>query len=196
MPENIISVGEKIKSLRESGGMSLKELADRSGISETLLSRMEAHEISPPLGNIISLAKVFEVPVGDFFGESGDSPFSITRSGDRATVTRFGSTSNESSGYTYQGLGQQKRNRQMEPFLVTLNPADPEKVEANRHIGEEFIFVLQGRVEVSILDHKDILNPGDSIYYDSNVPHKISSHGDEPATILAVIYAKEEIIIL
>ncbi|MBM9603731.1 helix-turn-helix domain-containing protein [Desulfopila inferna] len=196
MPENTNSVAEKIKSLRKAQRLSLEELSRQSGISETLLREMESDKISPPLGNIINLAKVFEVPVGDFFGDSGDSPFCITRSGDRATVTRFGSTSGESNGYSYQGLGQQKRNRQMEPFLVTLNPADPRKVEPNQHIGEEFIFVLQGKVEVSILDHKDVLNPGDSMYYDSNVPHKISAHGDEPATILAVIYAKEEMIIL
>lgn len=84
----------------------------------------------------------------------------------------------------------------MEPFLVTLNPVSGEDAESNQHIGEEFIFVLEGQVKISLLDHEDILHPGDSIYYDSNVPHIISCHGNQPATILAVIYAKEEMIIL
>ena len=84
----------------------------------------------------------------------------------------------------------------MEPFLVTLTPAESPQVEPNQHIGEEIIFVLEGKVEVSLLDKTEILNPGDSIYYDSTMPHIVSCHGKEPATILAVIYAKEEIIIL
>ncbi len=196
MADNTISVGEKLKILREDAGLSISEIAKRSGIPEETLTSIEKDELSPPLGNIISLATVFDVPVGDFFGDSGDSPFSIVRSEDRKPVSRFSSAYAKSCGYSYQGLGQQKRNRQMEPFLVTLNPTDDkDKVETNQHIGEEFIFVLEGKVEVSVLNHKDILNPGDSIYYDSNVPHIISCHGDEPATILAVIYAKEEMII-
>jgi quercetin dioxygenase-like cupin family protein len=56
--------------------------------------------------------------------------------------------------------------------------------------------VLEGRVEVTLLDHRDILNPGDSIYYDSMLPHIVACHGDKPAKILAVIYAKREMIIL
>ncbi len=84
----------------------------------------------------------------------------------------------------------------MEPFLVTLTPSVSPQIEPNQHIGEEIIFVLEGEVEVSLLDKTEILNPGDSIYYDSTMPHVISCHGKEPATILAVIYAKDEMIIL
>lgn len=177
-------------------GFSRKELAEQAGVTESALTEVEEHKLTPPLGHIISLAKVFGVPVGEFFGDTGDSPFCIVRKDDRAEVSRFSETYSESCGYSYQGLGLQKRNRQMEPFLVTLKPARPKEVEPNQHIGEEFIFVLEGEVEVSLLDHRDILQAGDSIYYDSNIPHVITCHGDDPATILAVIYAKEEMIIL
>jgi quercetin dioxygenase-like cupin family protein len=84
----------------------------------------------------------------------------------------------------------------MEPFLVTLTPTDSTQVEPNQHIGEEILFVLEGEVEVRLLDKTEILNPGDSIYYDSTMPHVVSCHGKEPATMLAVIYAKDEMIIL
>lgn len=195
MPKNSMSVGEKIKSLRIEKRMSPADLAGQSGMAEADLAKVEGNELAPPLGMIINLAKVLAVPVGDLFGDSGDSPFCIVRSDDGAAVSRFSSNA-KSCGYTYQGLGQQKRNRQMEPFLVTLNPKEGQEVLANEHIGEEFIYVLEGKVEVSLLDHKDILSPGDSIYYDSNVPHIISCHGEQPAKILAVIYAKEEMVIL
>lgn len=190
MPDQDLSVGEKLKSLRLEKGLSQEELSRQSGIAESILKKMEDEDYAPPLGNIVSLAKVLQVPVGEFFGDCGDSPFCIVRSDNRTAVSRF------SSAYSYEGLGLQKRNRQMEPFLVTLNPTEAENAVVNQHIGEEFIFVLEGEVEVSLLDHKDILRTGDSIYYDSNVPHIIVCHGNKPATLLAVIYAKEEMIIL
>lgn len=195
MPENI-KVGQRVKDLRIARGLSREDVAKKSGISEETIASIETHLVSPPLGNIVSLARVFEVSVGDFFGEKGDSSFCIVRSGDRKTVSRFSSSDGKSSGYSYEALGQHKKKRQMEPFLVTLTPAEVRQVEPNQHIGEEFLFVLEGKVEVRLLDHTDILNPGDSIYYDSTMPHIVACHGDQPATILAVIYAKEEMIIL
>lgn len=190
MVENTLSIGERIKRLRLEKGMSIENLARQSGISAANLEKIEGQDLSPPLGIIVSVAAILQVSVGEFFGDCGESPFCIVRSDNRTSISRF------SPSYSYEGLGLQKKNRKMEPFLVTLHPTEAHKVEANQHIGEEFIFVLEGKVEVSLLGHHDVLNQGDSIYYDSNVPHIIKCHDDNPATLLAVIYAKEEMIIL
>lgn len=190
MDEKSLSVGDKIRELRLRKGLSIEELAKRTGISGASLEQIEARDLSPSLGTIVSLAATLQVPVGELFGDCGESPFCIVRSDNRTSVSRF------SPSYSYEGLGLQKKNRQMEPFLVTLHPDKVHKAEANQHIGEEFIFVLEGKVEVEILDHRDILCKGDSIYYDSNVPHTIKCYDEHPATLLAVIYAKEEMIIL
>lgn len=196
MPEKKMSVGEKIKSLRTEKGLSIEDVAQKSGISAGALAGIEERAISPPLGQIICLAKVFQVTLGELFGDSADSPFCIVRSDDRKTVPRFNSTDGGTGGYSYQSLGHQKQNRHMEPFLVTLTPAEGRAVGANQHDGEEILFVLEGQVEVRLAGHTDILRPGDSIYYDSTLPHVVSCHGDQPATILAVIYARKEMIIL
>jgi len=192
MPEKTGSIGEKINSLRDKKGMTLEEVAKECGISEATLAGIEDQSISPPLGNIVSLANVFNVAVGEIFGDSADSPFCIVRGDDRKTVARFSPKGGKSSGYNYESLGYKKQNRHMEPFLVTLKPAEVLPTEPNQHAGEEIIFVLEGKVEVRLADHTDILNPGDSIYYDSDLPHVVSCHGDEPATIFAVIYAEKE----
>jgi transcriptional regulator with XRE-family HTH domain len=196
MPDKNVKIGERIRSLRIAKGLSLTDVSQQSGIPESTLSGIEGHMTSPPLGNLVSLAKVFDISVGNFFGDSGDSPFCIVRSGDRKAVSRFNSADGKSCGYSYESLGQQKKNRHMEPFLVTLSPTESSKVEPNQHIGEEFLFVLNGKVDIRLLDHTEVLNPGDSIYYDSTMPHFVSCHGQEAATILAVIYAKDEMIIL
>lgn len=193
MPDQNIKIGEKINSLRIEKGMSIEDVSMKSGISEAIISGIEDHQVSPPLGNIISLANVFQVSVGEIFGDSADSPFCIVRSDNRKTVSRFSSTG-KSGRYSYESLGHQKQNRHMEPFLVTLTPSE-DPYEPNQHVGEEIIFVLEGQVEVRLSDHTDILNPGDSIYYDSNLPHVVSCHGVDPATILAVIYTEREMII-
>lgn len=193
MAEQQVTIGEKIKHLREKKGLSLEEAAQQSAISASELVAIEGAKVSPPLGQIVSLANAFRVSVGEILGDSADSPFCIVRSDDRKAVSRFDSEAGTSGGYRYESLGHQKQNRRMEPFLVTLPPAGAPHSSPNQHVGEEILFVLDGQVELSLAGHTDIFNPGDSIYYDSQLPHLVRCHGDKPATLLAVIYAHKKI---
>jgi len=193
MSEMKLSMGEKIRALREKKGLSLVEVAEKAGLGSETLEGIEGGSLTPPLGQIVALANALKAEIGEIFCDSADSPFCIVRSDDRKTVTRFDSGSR--GGYSYQSLGYKKQNRHMEPFLVTLAPSETFKPEPNQHPGEEILFVLEGQVEVSLSGHTDILRSGDSIYYDSSLPHVVSCHGSEPATLFAVIYAKEDILI-
>jgi quercetin dioxygenase-like cupin family protein len=150
---------------------------------------MENHLVSPSLGTIIKLAKALGVRVGDFLGETEGEPFAIVRKDERKTVSRFASKEGVKYGYSYESLGLEKKNRHMEPFIVTLEPATVKTSKTSVHDGEEFIFVLEGEMEVILGNHTDILYPGDSIYYDSNIPHRVQCHQDRPTKILAVLYA-------
>ena len=184
-----IHVGEKVKTLREQKGLSLKDLADLTGFSTALLSQMENHLVSPSLGTMIKLAKALGVKVGDFLGETAGEPFAIVRKDERKTVSRFASKEGVKYGYSYESLGFEKKNRRMEPFIVTLEPATVKTSKTSAHDGEEFIFVLEGEMEVILGNHTDVLYPGDSIYYDSNIPHRVQCHQDRVTKILAVLYA-------
>src|SRR3990170_3585389 len=184
-----IRVGEKIKTLREQKGLSLKDVADFSGFSTALLSQVENHLVSPSLGTIIKLAKALGVQVGDFLGETEGEPFAIVRKDERKTVSRFASKEGVKYGYSYESLGFEKKNRHMEPFIVTLEPATVKTSKTSVHEGEEFIFVLEGEMEVILGNHTDVLYPGDSIYYDSTIPHRVQCHQDKNTRILAVLYA-------
>jgi transcriptional regulator with XRE-family HTH domain len=184
-----ISVGEKIKSLRETKGFSLKELADLTGFSTALLSQMENHLVSPSLGTLIKLSNAFGVKVGDFLGETQGEPFSIVRKDERKKVSRFASKDGVKYGYSYESLGFDKKDRHMEPFIVTLEPATIKTSKTSVHDGEEFIFVLEGEMEVILGNHTDVLYPGDSIYYDSTIPHRVQCHQDKITKILAVLYS-------
>jgi len=187
-----VRVGEKIKELREKKGLSLKDISDLTGFSTALLSQMENHLVSPSLGTIIKLARALGVRVGDFLGESEGEPFSIVRKDERKKVSRFASKDGVKYGYSYESLGYDKKDHHMEPFIVTLEPATVKPSKTSVHEGEEFIFVLEGEMEVVLGKHTDVLYPGDSIYYDSTIPHRVQCHQDKITKILAVLYAAVE----
>lgn len=184
-----IRVGERIKTLREQKGLSLKDVADSSGFSTALLSQVENHLVSPSLGTMVKLARALGVKVGDFLGETSGEPFTIVRKDERKTISRFASKDGVKYGYFYESLGFEKKNRSMEPFIVTLEPATIKTSKTSVHEGEEFIFVLEGQMEVILGNHTDILNPGDSIYYDSTIPHRVQCHHEKVTRILAVLFA-------
>ena len=194
MSDQSMPLGERIKSLRFKKEISVGQLAEQTGLSEATLGKIENQELVPSLGEIVTLAKVLQVSLGELFGDSADSPFCIVRSDNRKSVSRFGSQET-SGGYSYESLGYQKQNRHMEPFLVTLTPTEGRQLESNRHPGEEILFVLEGQVEVQLAEHTDILNPGDSIYFDAGLPHIVACYGTEPARIFAVIYTEQEMIV-
>jgi transcriptional regulator with XRE-family HTH domain len=183
-----LTIGEKIRDLREKRGFSLQDMANRTGYSSAILSQIENHMVSPPLGSLIKLAKALEVKVGIFFGDEPRESYAIVRKDERRSISRFASKEGVSYGYSYESLGFDKKDRHMEPFLVTLEPATVKSEKLSTHDGEEFIFVLEGEMEAILGTHKDILSAGDCIYYDSTIPHKVQCHRDVPTRILAVIW--------
>jgi mannose-6-phosphate isomerase-like protein (cupin superfamily) len=147
--------------------------------------------VSPPLGALIKLAKALEVKVGTFFGGEPRESYAIVRKEERRSISRVASKEGVSYGYSYESLGFDKKDRHMEPFLVSLEPATVKSEKLSTHEGEEFIFILEGEMEVILGTHKDILYAGDCIYYDSTIPHKVQCHRDIPTKILAVIWTPQ-----
>lgn len=188
----MLPVGERIKNLREKSGLSLQEFADRTGFSSALVNQIENHMLSPPLGALMKIAHVLGVTIGDIWGEGAGEPWVLTRKGEGRAVSRFASKEGVSYGYGYESLGSGMRGRHFEPFVVTLEPPTVKKPQPSSHDGEEFIFVLEGEVEVSLDGHTDVITAGDSIIYDARIPHRLSCAGGECARILAVVWSSEK----
>jgi len=187
--EVYLQVGEKIKRFREDNALTLKDLADRTGLSAAVLSQIENHLISPPLGTLIRITRALELRPGHFFDQSADKPFTIVRKDERRPVSRFASKRGIQYGYAYESLGHDMKDRHMEPFLVTLEPATLASPKPAAHDGEEFLFVLEGEMELTLGELSDVLQPGDAVYYDSRIPHLVQCRGKKKALILAVIYS-------
>jgi len=187
--QNEINVAETIKTLRQEKKLTLQQVAERTGFSTALLSQIENHLISPPLGTLGKIARALEVDMGYFFGVGRNARFTIVRHDERRPVSRVASKQGVKYGYSYESLAFEQKDRHMEPFIVILEPATRKDRHAYSHEGEEFIFVLEGKMEVLLGEHVDVLGPGDSIYFNSEIPHKVQCVEGDETRILAVIYS-------
>jgi len=185
--EIILKVGESVKAIRKKKGLSLKDLSQRTGVDAGLLTEIEKGEVSPPLGTIIKVAKALDTKMGYFISGGEDLPYTIMRKDDRKLVSRFDTGKSDRYGYEFSSLAPYKKNRHMEPFIVKLEPSDIEE-ERSSHDGQEFIYVLEGTMEVRLEGEVHLLDAGDAIYYDSTVPHLVKCHGKHTTKILAVLY--------
>ncbi len=181
-------IGPRVKAVREQERLTLEDVAGRTGLDLDTLKSIESGEYDPPLGMLIRLAKALDMSMGTFITTGEDRPYAVLRAADRRVVSRFSGEKQERYGYTYMPLAPDKRNRSMEPFLVTLTPTGGDH-QLSDHDGQEFIFVLTGALEVRFTGEQFVLEPGDAIYYDSTTPHLVTTHGDLETTILAVLYA-------
>lgn len=188
-PEEPIAVGERIRKLRELKGLSLADVSQRTGISEEMLQSIEADAVAPPLGTLTKLARALEMKMGYLLTGGESRSFVITRKDERQPVSRHAAEQQSNYGYSYLSLSPGMRDRNMEPFLVTLSPTVDE-MPGSVHEGEEFIFVLEGEMEVTIGEHREVLYPGDSIYYHSSIPHLVKCHQNKPTRILAVLFSE------
>lgn len=184
-----VNVGKRVKAARENRSLTLQDISQRTGMDVSLLEQIEDDTIAPPLGEIIKLAKALNMKMGYFVSGEENRPFTIVRSSDRKVISRYDSKKTSRYGYRFESLAPHKKDRHMEPFLVTLEPSNAEEKKST-HDGQEFIYVMEGTMEVRLEEETLLLEPGDSIYYDSTVPHLVTCHGDKKTKILAVLYAE------
>jgi transcriptional regulator with XRE-family HTH domain len=184
------SVGSKLKQIRESRKLTPDELAERAQLPVKLVRDIEKGDLIPSLAPLIKIGRVLGVRLGTFLDDVENIGPVVHRKGKLSAAVRFAGKSEPSSGeLDFYALAADKSGRHMEPFLIDILPALDKEYPQSSHEGEEFIYVLGGGVEVSYGKDLFQLSEGDSIYYDSIVPHHVHALGDAPARILAVVYA-------
>jgi Predicted transcriptional regulators len=185
-----ITVGEKIRQVREIKKVSLQELAERTGIDVILIQKIEEDKNVPSLAPLIKIARALGVRLGTFLDDSSSYGPVVVRAGEYHKGVRFNSQPSETREHlSFFSLAFDKVGRSMEPFIIDIEPSKKSDYMLSTHEGEEFIYVLEGEVEINY--GKDVynLNTGDSIYLDSIVMHNVHAGNNQPAKILAVIYA-------
>lgn len=184
-----LKIGTKVKELRMKHKYTLQDLANKTGLSKPFLSQIENNHVIPPVATLLKLAKALNVGLGYFFqDEATTEKISITRKHERIRVRRRPHHGKEDVSYIYESLETRKQDKHMEPFFVEFPPISVEEMNFTTHEGEEFLYVLEGKVEFRTVDRVEILEEGDSIYFDSSISHGFRCLGDKPAKAIAVIW--------
>jgi transcriptional regulator with XRE-family HTH domain len=181
-------VGRRIKDSMEKKGISLDELSRRTGLKAELIRLVEEEDVYPSLGPLLKISRALGVRLGTFLDDQVSRDPLIIRRTDRSRELSMLRSKNAPVALQFYSLGRGKTDRHMEPFFVELLPESAVEKTLSSHEGEEFIVVSSGRVEIIYGTEAHQLDAGDSIYYNSIVPHYVSCQGDTPAAIYAVLY--------
>lgn len=169
--------------MRHQRSMTLEQLSSASRLTKSFVSKVERGLTVPSISTAMKLAEAFGITVSQLLGEDHNSDaVSVVRKNERRSFMRTGSP----SGYNYEMVAGSKRFKRMEPYIMKP-PLEFQNVRVFSHLGEEFMFVLSGRVEVVLSGRRITLNPGDALYFDSHLPHRSRSLGKKYAEVLVVV---------
>lgn len=186
-----LQIGPQIRQLRQERRLTLQDLSAQTELSKPLLSQIENEQVIPPLATLLRIAKALKVPLQTFFEEEDNTQKClVVRAGDSNLIHRRPQHGGTPQPYLYHSLAYGKKHKHMEPFLVEFDPNQAVEPQSVQHTGEEFLYVLEGCIELSHGGEIYLLNPGDSVYWDSNEPHSLKALGNEIAHGIAVLYTK------
>ena len=177
-------IGKRIQTYREKLAMSVEDLSERTSLPAGLINDFEKGNITPAIGVMVKLSRALGQRVGTFTDDQIAKDPVITRSAEREEGIAP-HKENSQGHYRYHSLGAGKADRHMEPFFVIISPTTEQ--EKSSHEGEEFVVVVSGEVELVYGNETYVLREGDTMYYNSLVPHCLSAVGGD-AKIYAVIF--------
>jgi transcriptional regulator with XRE-family HTH domain len=177
----LVKLGMKLKSLRALKGWTLADLAQRVDVSEAYLSRLESGERQASLAVLLSLVKAYDISLSTLFEPQEEAG--------ACTVIRHGrAVKQQGNGLFYKPLTGGGRLVNLHPIQVTV-PANRRETGFYEHEGEEWLYVLSGKLGLTFTDEDYILEPGDAAHFDSRKPHRLSAVGEENAEIILVACA-------
>jgi transcriptional regulator with XRE-family HTH domain len=180
-----VEIGQQVRELRHDMDLTVAELSSSAGLSPGMLSKIENGTVSPSLATLQTLAQALNVPVGHLFRDTQNQPnCSFVKSGTGARINRRGTKAghlyNLLVGHSYSpdaGTG---------PYLITLGE-DAAPHTSFRHHGNEFIYMLSGRLRYRHGDRHYTLEPGDALFFDASVRHGPEEIEESPVKYLSVL---------
>jgi transcriptional regulator with XRE-family HTH domain len=178
-------VGSRLRNLRHERGLSLRALAELCELSPNTISLIERGATSPSVSTLQRLATALGTPITSFFAEEPERiPVILTPANERI---RSGSAS-----VTLESLGYGLEDQSCDPFHVTLKAGASSGRQVMSHVGSELVYCLEGVVEYEISGEQYRLNPGDSLLFRGELPHRWSNPTSKPAVFLMIMQASEE----
>jgi transcriptional regulator with XRE-family HTH domain len=176
--------GEKIRRIRERRSLTLREVAGRAGVSESLVSQIERNKASPAIDTLLALADALDMDLDYLFADyRRERPARITRKGERSTFAK--------PGVLYEKLAQMEGSVPgqdgIEAYSITLRPGARTGSREYGHKGWELGIVISGRAELLAGRETYMLKPGDSVSFRSDAPHILANAGKGPLKVFWII---------
>jgi transcriptional regulator with XRE-family HTH domain len=179
VPKKSQPFGKRLQKLRRERKLTIKNVANETGLTPQHLSKIEKGDVIPPVAVILRLSRALEI----------DSGILLREEKRRAGKQSAEDYQKRTEDYTYQTLTPEARHKNLKAFKVFVDPRSDHKGVSYQHLGEEFIYVLKGRVEVMVGENKNILEPDQCLHFDSSITHRLRNISDEKAELLVVLYA-------
>ncbi|MEW5772383.1 MAG: XRE family transcriptional regulator [Thermodesulfobacteriota bacterium] len=175
-------IGPRLRGLREAMGLGPSAMAERLGVSLETLERYESGAVEIPVSFVAAAAKAGRVDLTVLLsgGEARLHDHCLVRKGQGLSVERR-------KDYDYRNLAYTFTGRKMEPFLIRVPAKEEADVSFTQHPGQEFVYMLEGRLEITLGGKKLALEPGDSLYFDASNPHALRGLDGRDALFLDVI---------
>lgn len=170
-------VGKKIKAARLEQKITHDNLANETGFSTDYLKKVEGGKVTPPVGTLLRIARALKI----------DSSF-LLKEQEAKIQDRIKAFTKRTENYAYTTLTPGAENKHLKAFRVSIDPQQDHEGVGYHHVGEEFVYVLSGQVEILVGDHINKLGGGDSLHFNSGIPHNLKNVGDEEAELLVIIY--------
>ena len=175
-------IAPRLRGLRDAMDLSAEDMAAQLGAAVTDVLKYEAGEHEIPVSYLFNVAQAFQVDLTVLISgkEAHLHTASLVRAGKGLSVERR-------TDYDYKSLAYRFVGRKMEPFIVTVPAKDQASLTFNEHPGQEFVYVLKGRLEITLGQTVHVMEPGDSLYFTSRTPHALRGLDGQPAEFLDVI---------
>jgi quercetin dioxygenase-like cupin family protein len=169
------SLGERILEMRKKRKLELPELAEQTGLDPEVLEQIEKGKLAPPVGTLIQISKALALDSGALLAED--------KKKERQKTYR-----KRTKSYSYKTLNPGSWDKHLWAYMVTLEPKKKHEMVEFKHDGEEFVHVLEGRVEVQVGKEPNVLKKGDSCHFNSSIPHQLRNLSTKKSKLLVVVY--------
>ncbi len=183
-------LGRKITTLRTAHHLSAQDLADRCQCDVEVIEKLEAGEVPPSLAPLIKITRALGVRLGTLMDDDEAFGPAYIDGDQMAEVERVKAlqTASDAGDLSYFSLAAGRPSRHMDPFVITVTPSGETTHKLDSHEGEEWLYGMEGCIEIEYGNEVFVLHPGESIYYDSIVPHQVRAHDGQNAKFLACVY--------
>jgi len=182
---NLVELAERIKAKRLERRLTLEQVASRTGLTRSWLSKVENFRITPSLPALGEIAEALGVKIADLVEGIDVKPrISIVRSDERKLVER----DRPDSKIVYESLAHKRPQRMMDPFLLSV-PAGIARKTPMAHEGEEFLMAVEGNVDLEYAGTVHHLNEGDCVYFDASAAHRLINSNAHAVKVLSVFHA-------